>query len=266
MDQQHKREGWPSRTAATMKRRDLLALLSTACFVLPLPVRAQQLAQIRRLGVLLNLSENDQEAQRLVTVFRDELTRLGWVDGRNLRVDYRWTAGDVDRARAFAKELVELSRDIIVGYATPSAVALQRKTHSIPIESPQGRNRHTAPFAEPRAGALLRVERSHAFDATGVAAHQSVTRSRYQTRSTSAPAFSRASFGLRRPSAGRTSLQFRKGFECDGVWTIALPHWIIWAVRQVFLAHALLVATRARPLQIPHDTLGCLVDVGFRYA
>ena len=116
-----------------MKRRDLLALLSIACFLLPLPVRAQQSAQIRRLGVLLNLSENDLEAQRLVTAFREELTRLGWADGRNLRVDYRWTAGDVDRARAFAKELVELSPDIIVGYGTPSVVALQRETHSIPI-------------------------------------------------------------------------------------------------------------------------------------
>jgi len=60
-----------------MKRRDLLALLSIACFLLPLPVRAQQSAQIRRLGVLLNLSENDLEAQRLVTAFREELTRLG---------------------------------------------------------------------------------------------------------------------------------------------------------------------------------------------
>ena len=116
-----------------MKRRYLLALLSIACFLLPLPVRAQQSAQIRRLGVLLNLSENDLEAQRLVTAFREELTRLGWADGRNLRVDYRWTAGDVNRARVFAKELVELSPDIIVGYGTPSVVALQRETHSIPI-------------------------------------------------------------------------------------------------------------------------------------
>jgi putative ABC transport system substrate-binding protein len=88
-----------------VRRRDLLVLLSTACFLLPLPVRAQQSTQIRRLGVLLNLSENDQEVQRLVTVFREELTRSGWVDGHNLRVDYRWTNGDVDRARAFAKEI-----------------------------------------------------------------------------------------------------------------------------------------------------------------
>jgi putative ABC transport system substrate-binding protein len=115
-----------------MRRREFITLLAGLTAGWPLIVRAQS-ARIRRLGVLLNLSENDQEAQHLVTAFREELTRLGWADGRNLRVEYRWTAGDVDRAGAFAKELVELSPDVIVGYATPSTVALQRETHSIPI-------------------------------------------------------------------------------------------------------------------------------------
>jgi putative ABC transport system substrate-binding protein len=87
----------------------------------------------RRVGVLINLSENDLEAQRLITAFRERLRQLGWVDGRNLRIDYRWASGDVDRIRAFAKELVELSPDVIVGYATPSVVALQHETSSIPI-------------------------------------------------------------------------------------------------------------------------------------
>jgi putative ABC transport system substrate-binding protein len=99
----------------------------------PVTARAEQPAGMRRVGVLLNLSETDPEAQRLVRAFREELVRLGWSDGRNLRIDYRWTGGDVDRARAFAKELVELSPDIIVGYATPSVVALHQQTTSIPI-------------------------------------------------------------------------------------------------------------------------------------
>jgi putative tryptophan/tyrosine transport system substrate-binding protein len=81
----------------------------------------------------MNLSENDVEAQRLITAFREGLTQLGWVDGRNLRMDYRWAGGDIGRIRAFAKELVELSPDIIVAYATPSVVALQQQTHSVPI-------------------------------------------------------------------------------------------------------------------------------------
>jgi ABC transporter substrate binding protein len=94
---------------------------------------AQQPAGVRRIGMLLNLSENDVESQRLVTAFRAGLAQLGWADGRNLRIDYRWAGGDVGRIRAFARELVELSPDIIVCYATPSVVALQQETRSIPI-------------------------------------------------------------------------------------------------------------------------------------
>jgi putative ABC transport system substrate-binding protein len=81
----------------------------------------------------MNLSENDLEAQRLVTAFQEGLTQLGWTVGRNLRINFRWAGGDVSRIKAFAKELVELSPDILVGYATPSVVALQQETRSIPI-------------------------------------------------------------------------------------------------------------------------------------
>ena len=117
----------------TLRRRDLIRLCGGAMVAVPVTARAEQPAGMRRVGVLLNLSETDPEAQRLVRAFREELVRLGWSDGRNLRIDYRWTGGDVDRARAFAKELVELSPDIIVGYATPSVVALHQQTTSIPI-------------------------------------------------------------------------------------------------------------------------------------
>jgi putative ABC transport system substrate-binding protein len=116
-----------------MKRREFITLLGGAPLAWPLRARAQQPAGIRRVGVLLNLSENDVESQRLVTAFRQRLAQQGWADGRNLRIDYRWAAGDVGRIRVFAKELVELSPDIIVGYATPSVVALQQETRSIPI-------------------------------------------------------------------------------------------------------------------------------------
>src|ERR1700757_1166252 len=117
-----------------MRRRQFITLLGSAA-AWPLAARAQQPAGIRRVGVLMNLSENDLEAQRLVTAFREGLAQLGWVDGRNLRMDYRWASGDVGRIRAFAKELVELSPDIIVGYATPSVVALQQETRSVPMEA-----------------------------------------------------------------------------------------------------------------------------------
>jgi ABC-type uncharacterized transport system substrate-binding protein len=116
-----------------MRRRDFLKVVVGSSTAWPFATRAQQPAAIRRVGVLINLFENDLEAQRLITAFRDRLAQLGWVDGRNLRINYRWASGDVDRIRAFAKELVELSPDIVVGYATPSVVALQHETGSIPI-------------------------------------------------------------------------------------------------------------------------------------
>jgi ABC-type uncharacterized transport system substrate-binding protein len=115
-----------------MRRREFVIGLGGA-MAWPLAARAQQPTAIRHVGVLLNLSESDVEAQRLVKAFREGLARLGWVDGHNLRIDYRWAGGDVGRIRTFAKELVELSPDILLGYATPSVAALQQETRSIPI-------------------------------------------------------------------------------------------------------------------------------------
>jgi len=115
-----------------MGRREFVALLGGAA-AWPLAARAQQSERMRRVGVLMNLSEDDLEAQRLVTAFREGLAQLGWTSSRNLRADYRWAGGDVGRIRTFAKELVELSPDVIVGYGTPVVVALRQQTRSIPI-------------------------------------------------------------------------------------------------------------------------------------
>jgi putative ABC transport system substrate-binding protein len=115
------------------KRREVVSLLGAAATAWPLMARAQPSNRVRRVGMLMNLSEKDLEAQHLVTAFREVLAQLGWADGSNLRIDYRWAGGDVGRIRAFAKQLVELSPDIIVGYATPSVLALQQETRSIPI-------------------------------------------------------------------------------------------------------------------------------------
>src|SRR5262245_35762784 len=116
-----------------IERRAFIMLLGGAAVSWPLAAHAQQGERIRRIGVLLNLSENDLEAQRLITAFREALAQLGWNNGRNLRIDYRWAGGDVGRIRTFAKELMELSPDITVGYGTPVVVALQQLTRSIPI-------------------------------------------------------------------------------------------------------------------------------------
>ena len=99
----------------------------------PLAARAQQAAEIRRVGVLMNLSENDPEAQRLVATFREGLAQLGWTDGRNLRIDYRWSGGDVDRIRISAAELVALAPDVILAYGGSVVGPLQQVTRTVPI-------------------------------------------------------------------------------------------------------------------------------------
>ena len=116
-----------------MRRREFVTLIGSAAAAWPLAARAQQAHRIRRISLLMNLSENDVEAQRLITAFRKGLAQLGWTDGRNLRIDDRWAGGDVGQITTYATELVELSPDIIVGYGTPMVVALQQRTRSIPI-------------------------------------------------------------------------------------------------------------------------------------
>jgi putative ABC transport system substrate-binding protein len=88
---------------------------------------------MRRVSLLLGIAENDPEARSRVKAFQQGLRDLGWVEGRNIRVDYRFAAGDPDRIRAYARELVELAPDVIVGNGTPGIAALRQATSSIPI-------------------------------------------------------------------------------------------------------------------------------------
>ena len=88
---------------------------------------------MRRIGVLMAFDENDPEGKARLSGFTQGLAELGWTDGRNLRMDVRWAAGNVDRMRMFAKELVDLQPDVILAGATPATAALQRETRTIPI-------------------------------------------------------------------------------------------------------------------------------------
>jgi hypothetical protein len=88
---------------------------------------------MRRLGVLMNLSENDPEAQALVAAFVMELQQLGWSDRRNVHIDYRWSAGDIERVRKYAAELVALAPDVILAYAGSAVGPLQQATRTVPI-------------------------------------------------------------------------------------------------------------------------------------
>ena len=113
-----------------MKRREFIAALGSAA-TWPLATRAQQ--AIRRLGVMMTLAENDPEGLSWLSVFTQELSRLGWTDGRNLRVDVRRAGDSVDRARIFAKEMVALQPDVILAIGTVPTAALQQETRTIPI-------------------------------------------------------------------------------------------------------------------------------------
>jgi putative tryptophan/tyrosine transport system substrate-binding protein len=99
----------------------------------PLTARAERSAPTAHVSVLMGIGETDPEAVPRVEALEAGLRGLGWLKGRNLQLDYRWTAGDVDRAQRFAKEIVELKPDLIVVHSTPAVKALRQLTTSIPM-------------------------------------------------------------------------------------------------------------------------------------
>src|SRR6476646_4544846 len=115
-----------------MRRREFIMLLSCAAAIWPLAARAQQPERVRRVGVLVGLAESDPEMKERIAGLRQGLEKLGWVEGRNLRIDYRFAPAGA-RAEALAKELVALRPDVILSNASPATAALQRETSVIPI-------------------------------------------------------------------------------------------------------------------------------------
>jgi putative tryptophan/tyrosine transport system substrate-binding protein len=115
-----------------MRRRQFIAGFGSAA-AWPLAARAQQDGRIRRVGVLMPSEEGDPYFRSGLSVLAQALTELGWTDGRNLRIDVRWAAGDVERARMLAKELVELQPDVLFVQAGAMVTSLQRETRTIPI-------------------------------------------------------------------------------------------------------------------------------------
>jgi putative tryptophan/tyrosine transport system substrate-binding protein len=116
-----------------MRRREFVTFLGGAAVAWPLAAHAQQPEYIRRIGVLNSCAETDGEVRARDAAFGKRLDELGWIDGRNVHIDYRWSAGDVDRLQLFAKELVRLNPDVLVSVTTPATAALQAETHKIPI-------------------------------------------------------------------------------------------------------------------------------------
>jgi len=117
-----------------MRRRDFMKIIGGAAAGWPLPARAQQRERMRRIGLLVSaLPADDPESQTRVTAFVQGLQQLGWTDGRNLRVDFRWGLGDAERLRKYSMELVALAPDVLLAGGTPALAALQQATPKLPI-------------------------------------------------------------------------------------------------------------------------------------
>jgi len=99
----------------------------------PHAARAQQGERMRRIGVLMNLAADDPEGQTRITAFVQGLQQLGWTEGHNVRIDYRWGAGDAEHFRRYAAELVALAPDVILASNIPVVLALQQATRTVPI-------------------------------------------------------------------------------------------------------------------------------------
>ena len=117
-----------------MKRREFITLLGGAAAAWPLAARAQQSERVRRVGVLMSAAANDREAPARIASFLGGLQQLGWIEGRNIRIDIRWAAGDLDfNSKKYAAELVALAPDVLLATAGPTVAALQAETRSVPI-------------------------------------------------------------------------------------------------------------------------------------
>ena len=116
-----------------MRRREFIGLLGGAAAAWPLAARAQQGERMRRIGVLTNLVADDPEAQARVGAFLQGLQEFGWAVGRNMRIEYRWGAGDADRTRGYAAELVALAPDVILTSGASALAPLLQATRSVPV-------------------------------------------------------------------------------------------------------------------------------------
>jgi putative tryptophan/tyrosine transport system substrate-binding protein len=116
-----------------MKRREFITLVGGTATAWSFPARGQQGERMRRIGVLMNRAADDPEGQAENVAFVQGLQQSGWTTSGNVRIDYRWTAGDAEHVRKYAAELVALAPDAILTNASPSVAALQQATRTVPI-------------------------------------------------------------------------------------------------------------------------------------
>ena len=116
-----------------MRRRDFIRLMAGLTTAWPLATEAQQPDQMRRIGVLMSLTSDDSHAQARLAAFVQGLRELGWIDGRNVRIDIRWAGGDGNDARKYAAELVALAPDVILASGGTVVGILLQTTRTVPI-------------------------------------------------------------------------------------------------------------------------------------
>src|SRR3984893_11906095 len=114
-----------------MRRREFITLFGGAAVSWPLAARAQQRERMRRIGVLMHLAADDPEGQSRLAAFLQGLQEAGWAVGRNVTIDVRWAAADVESMKRFAKELVALQPDLIFTSSTPATAAMLQATRTI---------------------------------------------------------------------------------------------------------------------------------------
>ena len=116
-----------------MRRREFVTFLTGTAAIWPLTARAQQSDQMRRIGVMMAFAEDDPEALLRVTTLREELLKLGWTEGRNIRFEQHRSGTDPEAISRVAREIVDTRPDVILADSTPPTAAVLRATHTIPV-------------------------------------------------------------------------------------------------------------------------------------
>jgi putative tryptophan/tyrosine transport system substrate-binding protein len=116
-----------------MRRREFITLLGGAAAAWPMTAGAQQAEQLRCIAIFMDLAEGDPEGQARVAALKRGLQDLSWIEGRNLRIESRWAAGQAARMKPLAEELVSLAPEVIVSSGGPTLAALQQTTRTIPL-------------------------------------------------------------------------------------------------------------------------------------
>src|SRR5215467_11705770 len=116
-----------------MRRRDFINFLSVAAVAWPISLHAQQVQRTRQIAILIPFRDDEPQVKVLLTAFKQRLHELGWIEGRNIRFEYRFTDQDAERIRTAAEELVAFGPDVIVAWSNTTVVTLQKATQTIPI-------------------------------------------------------------------------------------------------------------------------------------